>query len=267
MGQRAPRARRAVLKPSDFQSKNAGVRGFLYLARNEDHWDGLHKLGQTAATRPDARIDRLNLEHRRMVDIGVFQLLDAVPVSDAYGAEQALFEALDALRPVGGREFFLGNRAFLVEAMSTAARFIEGDGEGLNNLRDGIDPADPPFVPPFAPRYDYSPAGRPPGWVFLARNRFHKIDTYRLSSSVQAPGVVVKKWNEFQRTATSQIGFYEVVYAVPVVNYLTGLALGKQALAPWLLNGTRSRFLRAPLSLLAATLESALDAATGSPVD
>lgn len=258
-GPRKLRTPRPILRPEDFQ-QNAGIPGFLYLARNEEHWTGLHKVGQTR-NHPSGRVAQLNKEHGKLTDIGDFQLMDVVPVVDAYGAEQVLFQVLDDLRPARGREFFIADRPFLSEAMQAAARFICGDDEWLNRIFQDVDRGDQPAWPAYPDRYNYRAAGRPPGWVFIARNRFHAADTYRVSASVKLPDVVIKEWNNFQRTVTPQIGFYSVVYAVPVVNYVQAGTIGKRALARWKLDGQRS-FFRGPLSELAGALSAALQDAT-----
>jgi hypothetical protein len=187
--------------------------------------------------------------------------LDVVPVVDAYGAEQVLFQVLDDLRPVKGREFFLASRSYLLDAMQAAAQFITGDDEWLNSIYSDLDCSDHPDCPAYPGRYNYNTVGRSPGWVFIARNRFHQADTYRVSASVKRPDVIVDDWNVLQRTTTPHIGFYEVVYAVPVANYRRAGAIGKRALERWKLRGQR-HFYRGPLSELAASLESALQAAT-----
>ena len=89
----------------------------------------------------------------------------------------------------------------------------------------------------------------------------YRASTYRVSASVKLPDVVIKEWNNFQRTVTPQIGFYAVVYAVPVVNYVQAGTIGKRALARWKLDGQRS-FFRGPLSELAGALSAALQDAT-----
>lgn len=257
----APRARREprkILRPEDFQQNR--VRGFLYLARNDEHWEGLHKVGQTRNP-PNGRIAWLNDEHQQSTDIGMFELLDVVPVVDAYGAEQVLFKVLKDLRPVDRREFFIAKRSYLSDAMQAAARFFVGDDEWLNRIYSEVDRSDHPEWPPYPYRYSHHSVGRSPGWLFVARNRFHKADTYRVSASVRRPDEIVEKWNEFQRTATSQIGFYEVVFSLPVANYTKAGAIGRRALKRWKLRG-QSFFFRGPLEEIAATLESALQAAT-----
>ena len=253
---RAPRPPRPILKPEDFQ-RNAGVPGFLYSARNSEQWEGLHKVGQTR-NHPRGRVTQLRQENR---DIGDFELLDVVPVVDAYGAEQVLFQVLDDLRPVKGREFFLASRSYLSDAMQAAAQFIMGDDEWLNSIYSDLDRSEHPDCPAYPGRYNYNTVGRSPGWMFIARNRFHQADTYRVSASVRRPDLIVDDWNVLQRTTTPHIGFYEVVYALPVANYRRAGAIGALALERWKLRG-QQHFYRGPLSELAASLESALQAAT-----
>jgi len=255
---RAPRPPRPNLRPEDFQ-RNAGVPGYLYSARNSEQWQGLHKVGQTR-NHPRGRVTQLRQENR---DIGDFELLDVVPVVDAYGAEQVLFQVLNELRPVQGREFFLASRSYLFEAMQAAAQFIAGDDKWLNSVYRDLDRSEHPDCPAYSGRYNYNTIGRSPGWVFIARNRFHQADTYRVSASVKRPDLIVDDWNVLQRTTTPHIGFYEVVYALPVANYRKAGAIGKLTLERWKLRGQR-HFYRGPLSDLAASLESALQAATKS---
>lgn len=256
---RAPREPRAILRPEDFQ-QNARVRGYLYLARNDEHWEGLHKVGQTREP-PRGRVALLNKQHQEFTDIGEFELLDFVPVVDAYGAEQVLFQVLKDLRPVDKREFFIAKSSYLSDAMQAAAQFFVGDVEWLNRIYREVNRNDHPEWPRYPYRYTHHSVGRSPGWLFVARNRFHKADTYRVSASVKRPNEIVEKWNEFQRTATSQIGFYEVVFSLPVANYTKAGAIGRGALKRWKLRG-QSFFFRGPLEEIAATLESALQAAT-----
>lgn len=254
--ERLVKSPRSVLRPADYQ-RNAGVPGFLYLARNPEHWAGMFKVGQTCK-HPNSRVQQLNREHEEHSDIGTFELLDMVPVSDAYGAEQALFKVLEELRPVRGREFFIAHPEFLSDVMRAISRFVKGEDEWINRVYQELDPQQHPRWPAHPTRHHYYGVSRPPGWVYLARNRFHQADTYRFGAvKHRRPEQAVEAWNKGQREATSQIGFYDVVYAVPVWDTAQSRTLGWRSLRRWRMAGTRS-FVRGPLSDLANALSSAL---------
>lgn len=251
----APRPPRPVLKPSDFQ-RNAGKRGFLYLARNPEHWDGLFKVGQTLR-HPRFRVQELNALHAKHKDIGTFELLDVVEVADAYGAEQVLFLVLSALRPVPGREFFIADKAYLSKVMRAVADFITGRPEELNNLYRDLDPNDFPAWPGKAPWYRRPYASGARGWVYLARCQYHLADTYLFGATRETPEAEVAKLNDGQSSDTPQIGFYAVVFALPVWDTKASRIAGWRALAQWKLYGSRS-YVRGPFAQIVDTLTQAL---------
>lgn len=256
----APRPPRPVLKPSDFQ-RNAGKRGFLYLARNPEHWDGLFKVGQTLK-HPSIRVGQLNTLHAKHKDIGTFELLDLVEVPDAYGAEQVLFLVLSDLRPVAGREFFIADKAYLSKLMRAVAAFVSLRPEELNDLYRDLDPNDFPAWPGYVQRHYYRSVRNARGWVYLARNQYHKADTYLFGSTRNSPQSQVDALNAGQRTDTPQIGFFTVVFALPVWDTKASRTIGWRALAPWKLHGSKS-FVRGPLALINRALTDALQVAAG----
>ena len=266
---RAPRASdtrrppRPILKPEDF-TRNAGKRGFLYLARNPEHWDGLFKVGQTEK-HPRIRVGQLNTLHAKHKDIGAFELLDVVEVADAYGAEQVLFLVLSDLRPVAGREFFIANRAYLSKVMRAVANLISGRAEELNNLYRDLNPSDFPAWPGKTPWYRRPHSSGGIGWVYLARCQYHLADTYIFGATKETPEAEVAKLNDGQRSDTPQIGFYTVVFALPVWDTKASRTVGWRALGPWKLNGSRS-YVRGPLAQIAETLTAALRAEAGCQV-
>ncbi|MGM9426411.1 GIY-YIG nuclease family protein [Hydrogenophaga sp. MI9] len=241
---------RPILKPEDF-TRNAGKRGFLYLARNPEHWDGLFKVGQTLR-HPRFRVQELNALHAKHKDIGTFELLDVVEVSDAYGAEQVLFLVLSDLRPVAGREFFIANKAYLSKVMRAVADFISGRPEKLNNLYRGLDPNDFPPWPGKTPWYRRRHPSGANGWVYLARCQYHLAATYLFGATRMTPEAEVAKLNDGQRSDTPQIGFYTVVFALPVWDTQMSRAIGWRALASWRLPASRS-FIRGPLGMVFKT--------------
>lgn len=260
---RSPATRRPprpILKPEDF-TRNAGKRGFLYLARNPEHWDGLFKVGQTV-NHPSIRVGQLNTLHAKHKDIGTFELLDLVEVPDAYGAEQVLFLVLSDLRPVPGREFFIADQAYLSKVMRAVAAFVSWRPEELNDLYRDLDPNDFPAWPGYVQRHYYRSARNARGWVYLARNQYHKADTYLFGSTRNSPQSEVDALNAGQRTDTPQIGFFTVVFALPVLDTKASRTIGWRALAPWKLNGSRS-FVRGPVELITRALTDSLQAAAG----
>lgn len=248
---------RKTLSPGDF-TVNHKVHGFLYLARNPEHWEGLHKVGQTRR-HPRDRVGQLNDQHSQYSDIGSLDLLDVVPVVDAYGAEQVMFHVLSEMRPVEKREYFIANSTFLSETMRAVAEFVkvDGDKEWLNRIYLGLDLHDHPSWPPHPMRHNYYGVARSPGWVYLARNRFHKADTYRFGASSLRPEEALRELNNGQTEATSQIGFYTVVFAMPAWDSKQARTIGWRALAPWRLAGSRS-FVRGRLDELAGNLVEGL---------
>lgn len=252
-----PRPPRPILKPEDFTT-NAGRRGFLYLARNPEHWDGLFKVGQTLRP-PSFRLRELNDLHAKHKDIGTFELLDVVEVADAYGAEQVLFLVLSDLRPVLKREFFIADKAYLSKVMRAVSDFISGRPDELNSLYRDLDPNDFPPWPGKAPWYRRPNASGARGWVYLARCQYHLAETYLFGATRMTPEAEVAKLNDGQRSDTPQIGFYAVVFALPVWDTTMARAIGWRALASWRLTGSRS-FIRGPLDQISRTLVTSLSA-------
>jgi len=236
--------------------RNAGQRGFLYLARNPEHWFGLHKIGQTIH-HPSRRVGELNKQHAKYSDIGSFALLDVVSVVDAYGAEQVLFKVLEEMRPVLGREFIIAHQSFLSDTMRAVADFVRGENDWLNQIYQDLELTDHPPWPPRPVRHNFYGVAKPPGWVYLARKRYHLENTYRFGASKELPEKALQTLNTKQKEATSQIGFYTVVFALPVWNTNLSRTEGWRSLAQWRLAGTRS-FVRGPLDELAVALTDGL---------
>lgn len=253
--QRQPRKSRPILEPADF-TRNAEQPGFLYLARNPEHWLGLHKIGQTIH-HPSRRVGELNKQHAKYSDIGSFALLDVVSVVDAYGAEQVLFKVLEEMRPVLGREFIIAHQSFLSDTMRAVADFVRGENDWLNQICQDLELTDHPPWPPRPVRHNFYGVAKPPGWVYLARNRYHLENTYRFGASKELPEKALQTLNTKQKEATSQIGFYTVVFALPVWNTNLSRTEGWRSLAQWRLAGTRS-FVRGPLDELAVALTDGL---------
>lgn len=254
---RAPRPTPPVLKPEDFQ-RNAGLRGYLYLARNPEHWAGLFKVGQTIH-HPSRRVAELNKQHAEHKDIGLFDLLEVVEVGDAYGAEQVLFKVLNDLRPVEKREFFIADQGYLSMVMHAVADFIRGRPDALNRIYRDLDPQQFPSWPGRTPRYIHHGVGRAKGWVYLARCQYHFADTYLFGATAKHPETALRELNEGQKQDTPQIGFYTVVFALPVWNTKASRTMGWQALSAWKVEGSRS-YVRGPLSIMAETISNALKA-------
>ena len=251
----SPRPVPAILKPEDYQ-RNAGLRGYLYLARNPEHWEGLFKVGQTIR-HPTKRVDELNTLHAQHKDIGKFDLLDVVEVVDAYGAEQVLFKVLNDLRPVQGREFFIADHEYLRRAMTAVADFIRGQPDELNRIYRDLDPGQFPSWPGRVPWYNHHGVARAKGWVYLARCQFHYADTYLFGATSSHPNTALKELNEGQRLATPQIGFYTVVFALPVSNTTASRTMGWRAMSAWKLKGSRS-YIRGPLEQISRALKDSL---------
>lgn len=256
--QRVPTTPRPIpqpLKPEDFQ-RNAGQRGFLYLARNPEHWTGLFKVGQTIH-HPSRRVAELNKQHAKHKDIGQFDLLDVVEVFDAYGAEQVLFKVLNDLRPVSGREFFIADQGHLSMTMRAVADFVQGRPDELNRIYRELDPKRFNSWPGRVPWYRHHGVARAKGWVYLARNQYHLADTYLFGATSGHPESALKELNEGQRTETPQIGFYTVVFTLPVFNTISSRTIGWRALSPWKLKGSRS-YIRGPLLEISKALSDSL---------
>lgn len=56
------------------------------------------------------------------------------------------------------------------------------------------------------------------GWIYAARNEMHLADVFKLGYTTATPEERVKNLNTEQRNRTSQIGFFELVFARPVID-------------------------------------------------
>ncbi|OGB27979.1 MAG: hypothetical protein A3I16_04835 [Burkholderiales bacterium RIFCSPLOWO2_02_FULL_66_35] len=201
----------------------------------------------------------MNKQHAEHKDIGKFELLEVVEVVDAYGAEQVLFKVLNDLRPVEKREFFIADQGYLSMVMHAVAGFIRGRPDALNRIYRGLDPQQFPSWPGRIPRYIHHGVGRAKGWVYLARCQYHFADTYLFGATAKHPETALRELNEGQKQDTPQIGFYTVVFALPVWNTKASRTMGWQALSAWKIKGSLS-YVRGPLSILTETISNALKA-------
>lgn len=57
-----------------------------------------------------------------------------------------------------------------------------------------------------------------PGWVYIARNDLHREDIYKVGYTEKTPEGRVSDLNTEQRNRTSQIGFFQLIYATAVLD-------------------------------------------------
>lgn len=224
-----PRTRRGIriLDPSWFR-KNAGIAGFLYVARNSYHQVGVFKIGQTAENSADARIKSLNSEHASSPDVGSFQLIYSCPVSDSFGSEQALFEAigrvgaeeqLPKIRVTNGREFFFGPSNFFVKAVQSTSDFFNGNPDALDDFLDWSLDQDSwsRFLPALIESAQVPIKLHPSeGWIYVARNKWHRDRIFKVGITKSDPTIHLQTLNINQRNLTCRLGFFELVYCVVV---------------------------------------------------
>jgi hypothetical protein len=232
-----------IFDPNHFR-RHSKVPGFLYLARNPFHEVGLHKLGYTTES-PITRLTRLNEQHCIASDIGTFELIHSVPVSDSYEAEQALFEVLSDARVVAKREFFFESQEFLTRGLDAAREFSAVSTTAFTQFYEwSLDRDDwKKLRPAQVNQVSVTPLLRPEdGWVYIARNPWHRANIYRVSCSKFNPLSKVEELNATQRKLTSQIGFYALVYcigSVDIGSLWTGL---NRRLTKYRLKGSRVFF-------------------------
>lgn len=236
--------------------RHAGLPGFLYVARNSEHREGLYKVGYTTVGGAK-RSNSLNLQLRIASDVGRFQLVFSVPAAAAYDAEQLVFEVLDGYRVVPGREFFLASETFLIECVSAVAAQCNDDFGLLNNLRTkvreqaGEAPSD---ARPEHPSADVPQLLNPAaGWVYIVRNDYHRTDTFRVGYSASDPARRIGRLNAIQRRMTSQIGFYRLVACQSVLEPKGSFVRLLKLIANRRIDPRRA-FFNAPLAYLAEAL-------------
>lgn len=166
----------AFLDPLHF-SRHAGLPGYVYLARNDHHRTGVHKIGYTLGT-PDARAHTLNLENRKMRGLGTYKILFAAPARAAYDVEQMLFRALAQRRITNGREFFFSDERILRSALSEAVEINLADEEARV---DWIDRWASSFVqhvevPPDIDTIDAAAPGG--GWIYIFSPHWYEQPLY-----------------------------------------------------------------------------------------
>lgn len=115
--------RRARLDPAHF-ARHSGLPGHVYVARADEHGADIFKVGYTTRS-PDDRVKHLNDEQRRATSgIARFRLVVAVPVADAYGAEQAVLAAVRAHRISKRKEFVRMPLVELQRVIEEEAAFV-----------------------------------------------------------------------------------------------------------------------------------------------
>lgn len=204
----------AASRPPDFEA-NLGVPGHLYLARNPLHRAELFKIGQTRH-RAQQRVRTLNEELEQVRDIGRFRLEHSAPVSDAFGAEQAVFALLAECRVAPPKEFFLGNIDMLREAIDCVA---SGGAAAAFRARwdEQLSAAVERRRQVRGPPWQHPPGltGNATGWVVVLRDDWHADDIYRIGHTRRDPLETVRRLNR-QRQASATVGFFRPVLTVPV---------------------------------------------------
>jgi hypothetical protein len=201
----------------------------------------------------------LNEQHGTASDVGRFELVHAVPVSDSFGAEKALFDVIADARVIEKREFFFENQDFLIRSLDAVRSFSAGSPNALTDFyelsldRDSwakLRPVRPPaiVVPPRS-----SPDG---GWIFITRTMWHRDNIHRVSRSKKNPLVKLNELDAIQRRLTARLGFYDLVGCVAIDNLDdTWVALSPQ-LNKCKVPGSRVYF-DAPLSVLNQLIDDA----------
>ena len=263
-----PATRRAppqVVTPEHYR-RHAGVPGFLYIAHNDEHRDGLFKMGYTTLS-PVSRVASLNKEHQEASDIGKFHLVHSVQAAASYDAEQALFDAIAAQRVARKREFFYSHQDKMIRAANAAAQLTYGDANPLNAIyaessnwataSQGMAPGLPTVL---IPRRQ----GTESGWVYVCRNPWHREDTFRVSYTKVDPTPRLQELNSGQRRHTSQIGFYTIVHCGLATQVAEAARRLQIMLAPYRIQGSRV-FYRASLPVLQSIIDAVVSAGPSTP--
>lgn len=91
------------------------------------------------------------------------------------------------------------------------------------------------------------------GWVYVARNDLHREDIYKIGYTEQTPEQRVSTLNSAQKRHTGQIGFFQLVYAVAVLDS-QGCEQELFKRIGKLLESSRKEFANAPLELIVGEL-------------
>jgi len=215
----SPEVRPLVPKPGpEHYERHAGQPGWLYVARNNQHREGLYKLGYTIAG-AESRRTSLNDQADEAAEIGRFNLVHHVAVEDVVQAERRAFDLLDVRRVAMGRENFFGDKGLMIEAIEAAASCSPDPTVVFYafKVRMGECPLDltPSHFPPSVPAPGISAIG---GWVVVARNDNHRPDLFRVGWTRHSAKDHIDRWNAPQRLRTTQIGFYRPVAVIESSN-------------------------------------------------
>lgn len=242
----------------DHYRRHTGVPGYLYIARNDFHQIGLHKIGYTTLT-PAQRIKTLNQEHSYSSDVGNFSLVHSVQVGGSYDAEQALFDAIAESRAVAKREYFFERSEFLIKALQSASVFNNGNPDALNDFLDWSLDQDSwrKYLPPPLQEATVPPKLKSTdGWIYAARNPWHRDSIFRIGMSKNNPQIKVDELNQAQRQLTCQIGFYKLVECEVVGDHAEAFNRFKKLIHDYKIPGSRA-FFDVPLPTLREALAQA----------
>lgn len=252
---RAPRPVPAP-EPLPNYARNAGRRGFLYVARNNSHRPGVYKLGQTAFDDPEQRIAYLNDQLAQAGDLGEFHLVHAAAVPDADGYERLLFEALASRRVANGREYFFADGEVLRNAVDAMALHARDAGKAITDFCASSEWQDSPQRPtPVLPDCVVPPRlHEKAGWIYVLQNYWHEAGTALFSVTKRTESALLSEINAPQRTMTTQLGFYQVVACAPVESTTRASEAANRVFAPYRLSHRR-KFVRAPHEVLVELAE------------
>jgi hypothetical protein len=91
------------------------------------------------------------------------------------------------------------------------------------------------------------------GWVYIARNDIHKEDIYKVGYTEKTPEERVNSLNTAQKRHTGQIGFFQLIYAVAVLDS-QGCEQALFKRVEKLKESPKKEFVNAPLELLIGEL-------------
>jgi hypothetical protein len=92
-----------------------------------------------------------------------------------------------------------------------------------------------------------------PGWVYIARNDLHREDIYKVGYTEKTPEERVVTLNTAQKRHTGQIGFFQLIYAVCVLDS-QGCEQQLFKRVSRLMESSKKEFVNAPLELLIGEL-------------
>lgn len=235
--------------------RNAGVPGFIYLARNDAHAPGIYKLGQS--THPLNRLVQLNNDHAELGWPGTYSLVDCVPTSDALRTERLLFEWLTARRISPGREFFWATPEDIIPLFRAAASCID-NGSGHSIAQSAIGAPDPAWFLPPSTRANPTPLGPgQDGWIGILRNPVYRANVFRLVGGVTSPIERAKQLDAAARERTTGIGYFEVVYQVGLSSARAAFETVKRSLRSHAMP-TGTNFYEIPLSSILTEVNEAV---------